>query len=38
MFRASDTRSIPMLDLLYIALGLGCFGLMAGYATALNKL
>ncbi|CAN0463159.1 unnamed protein product, partial [Phaeothamnion confervicola] len=38
MFRLSVNRSRHMLDLVYIAIGLGCFGLLAGYAALCGRL
>lgn len=40
MFRSSVIRSGAkrMLDIAYLVLGLGCFGLMAGYAKLCGRL
>ena len=38
MFSLSSTGAEHMLDLIYLALGLGGFGLMAGYAALCSKL
>ncbi|WP_280642165.1 hypothetical protein [Hyphomicrobium denitrificans] len=40
MFRSSAIRSGAkrMLDIAYLFLGLGCFGLMAGYAKLCGRL
>ncbi len=37
-FCSSDKRSRTMLDIFYFALGLGGFGLMAGYAALCKRL
>jgi hypothetical protein len=38
MFRPSVTRSGTMLDLVFLILGVGGFGLMAGYAALCSRL
>jgi len=38
MFRLSVTGAQQMLDLVYLAVGLGGFGFMAGYALLLSRL
>ncbi|MBX9863261.1 MAG: hypothetical protein K2Y42_10965 [Hyphomicrobium sp.] len=38
MFRLSATGAKQMLDLIYLAVGLGGFGLMAGYALLCGRL
>jgi hypothetical protein len=38
MFRLSKTGAQRMLDLIYLSIGLGVFGLMAGYAVLCTQL